>query len=516
LAGGRSIAAPGRIGGSDWRVSAGSSPVSGKRLQRIAQDMSTDSRLAAFNALRIKHWNAVAAAAPEASLFGRAYYRRLAEIYRFLVPAGKRVLEVGCGNGDLLAALRPAEGLGVDFSPEMVRLASARHAGLRFAEADAHDLRALEGPFDVIVLSDLLNDLFDVQAVLGQVRRLCHPRTRVILNFYSHLWELPLTLAAAAGLARSKLDQNWLTVEDVQGLLELADLDLVDQRQEILLPAPIPGLRELANEYLVKLWPFRYFALTNVIVARPAPEARAAPAPRVSVIVAARNETGNVPRIFAEVPEMGGGTEIVFVEGHSTDGTYEAIEAAMRANPRRKCSLYRQTGVGKGDAVRLGFDKASGDILMILDADLTVAPADLVRFYDAISSGKGEFINGVRLVYPMEDEAMRFFNFLGNKFFSLAFSWLLGQPIKDTLCGTKVIWRSDYATLVANRAYFGDFDPFGDFDLLFGAAKLNLKIVEVPIRYGARRYGTTNIQRWKHGWMLLKMVVFAARRIKFI
>jgi hypothetical protein len=166
--------------------------------------------------------------------------------------------------------------------------------------------------------------------------------------------------------------------------------------------------------------------------------------------------------------------------------------------------------------VRLGFTKAAGDILMILDADLTVAPRDLPRFFEAIASGQGEFINGVRLVYPMEDEAMRFFNLVGNKFFSWAFSWLLGQPIKDTLCGTKVLWRTDYERIAANRSYFGDFDPFGDFDLLFGAAKLNLKIVEIPIRYAARRYGTTNIERWKHGWILLRMVLFAARRIKFV
>ena len=166
--------------------------------------------------------------------------------------------------------------------------------------------------------------------------------------------------------------------------------------------------------------------------------------------------------------------------------------------------------------MRLGFKHATGDILMILDADLTVPPEDLPRFYEVLVGGKGEFVNGVRLIYPMEKEAMRVLNLLGNKFFSLAFSWLLGQSIKDTLCGTKVLWREDYERIAANHSYFGDFDPFGDFDLLFGAAKLNLKIVEVPIRYRERTYGTTNISRWKHGWLLLKMVVFALRRIKFV
>jgi SAM-dependent methyltransferase len=476
-----------------------------------------DPRRAAFNAARIRQWDHVASSSPEPSSFGAEYYRRLVELYRFLVPAGLRVLELGCARGDLLAALEPAYGVGVDFSPAMVKNASLRHRALHFVEGDAHDLRGIRGAFDVVVLADLLNDVFDVQSVLDEVHKFSHPGTRVIINIYSHVWEGALRLAAGMKLARPKLEQNWLTLQDLRGLLSLSGFEIVDHRQEVLMPAPAPGLRALANRYLVKLWPFRHLALTNMIVARPVPDRRALPdRPAVSVIVPARNEAGNIARILTEVPQMGGGTEIVFVEGHSTDQTFETIEAEIRRHPKASARLFRQEGKGKGDAVRLGFEKAAGEILMILDADLTVAPGDLVRFYDAISAGKGEFINGVRLVYPMEDEAMRFFNLVGNKFFSWAFSWLLGQPIKDTLCGTKVLWRSDYLRIAQNRSYFGDFDPFGDFDLLFGAAKLNLKIVEIPIRYGARRYGATNIERWKHGWILLRMVLFAARRIKFV
>jgi glycosyltransferase involved in cell wall biosynthesis len=234
------------------------------------------------------------------------------------------------------------------------------------------------------------------------------------------------------------------------------------------------------------------------------------------VVVPARNEAGNIPEIFERVPDMGAGTELVFVEGHSRDDTFAAIEREMTQRPWHPCKLLRQTGTGKGDAVRLGFQEADGDVLMILDADLTVAPEDLPRFLDALVSGKGEFINGVRLVYPMADRAMRFLNLLGNKFFSLAFSWLLGQPIKDTLCGTKVLWKRDYERIARQRHYFGDFDPFGDFDLIFGAAKQNLKIVDLPVRYGERTYGSTNIQRWRHGWLLLQMAGVALRRLKFV
>jgi glycosyltransferase involved in cell wall biosynthesis len=255
-------------------------------------------------------------------------------------------------------------------------------------------------------------------------------------------------------------------------------------------------------------------AFSNLVIARPAPQR--AEQRSVSVIVPARNESGNIKAIFERTPQMGRETELVFVEGHSKDDTYTAIEREIAAHPSIPSQLFRQTGIGKADAVRLGFANARGDVLMILDADLTVPPEDLPRFYEALVSGKGEFINGVRLVYPMEKEAMRPLNFLGNKFFSIAFSWLLGQPIKDTLCGTKVLWKRDYELIAANRSYFGDFDPFGDYDLIFGAAKLNRKILDLPIRYRERTYGSTNISRWKHGLLLLRMVAFAARRLKFV
>jgi glycosyltransferase involved in cell wall biosynthesis len=329
--------------------------------------------------------------------------------------------------------------------------------------------------------------------------------------------ELPFRIIRKLGLAKPALFQNWLTVEDISGLLSLADFEVIRNWEEIVWPLRTPLIDSFLNRFCAKIWPFRWFDLTHVIIAKPCSDLSALPAkPKVSVIVPARNEAGNIAQIFSRVPEMGGGTELIFVEGNSTDNTYQMIEKAIADNPQRKSMLLSQSGKGKGDAVRLGFERAHGDILMILDADLTVPPEDLPRFYDVLSSGKAEFVNGVRLVYPMEKEAMRFFNLLGNKFFSLAFSWLLGQPIKDTLCGTKVLWKKDYERIASNRSYFGDFDPFGDFDLLFGAAKLNLKIREVPIRYRERTYGSTNISRWKHGWLLLKMVSFAALKIKFI
>ncbi|MBL8798938.1 MAG: glycosyltransferase [Planctomycetia bacterium] len=476
---------------------------------------SGDAAARRYRDERIAHWNRVARGGDRGRL-GGPYRRRLADVYRLQVPPGRRVLEIGCGSGDLLAALEPSVGVGVDFSDVMLARARRRHPGLRWVHADAHELDFDES-FDFIILSDLVNDLWDVQGVFERLAALARPHTRILLNSYSRLWAPPLAAARHCGLARPNLRQNWLTPEDTANLLHLAGFEVLRAWQEVLLPLPVPALGPLANRFLVKLPGFRSLALTNFTAARllPPPPPVEAP-PLVSVIVPARNEAGNVPAIFERVPEFPGGTELIFVEGHSSDNTRAAIEQALSEHPERNARLYIQTGKGKGDAVRLGFANATGDVLMILDADLTVPPEDLPRFHDALVAGRGEFINGVRLVYPMEGQAMRPLNFLGNKFFSLAFSWLLGQPIKDTLCGTKVLRRRDYEVIAANRGYFGDFDPFGDFDLLFGAAKLNLRIIDLPVRYRDRTYGTTNIQRWRHGWLLLRMVLKAAGRIKFV
>lgn len=448
------------------------------------------------------------------SIFSRYYQGMLIHIYHHLIPANARVLEIGCAQGDLLAHLKPSYGVGIDFSKNSIDYARIKNPHLHFYEGNAHHFQLNGEKFDYIVLSDLINDAWDVQEIIENLKRYCHPQTRIIFNFYSHLWSWPLKIARLLGIARPILSQNWLTKQDLENLLELTGFETLRSWQEILIPAPIPLISTLANRYLAKLWPFWHLDLVNMLLARPK-EKPVISNPSISVVVAARNEAGHIEQLINRIPKMGSRTEIVFVEGNSSDNTYDEINLAISRHPELDIKLFKQTGKGKGDAVRLGFEQSSGDILIILDADITVPPEDLPRFYNVLASGDAEFVNGVRLVYPMEDKAMRFLNLIGNKFFSYMFSWLLGQPIRDTLCGTKALWKNDYERIAAGRKYFGDFDPFGDFDLLFGAAKLNLKIMEVPIRYRARVYGETNISRWSHGLLLLRMVAFAAKRIKF-
>lgn len=445
----------------------------------------------------------------------RYYHEELARVFSFFIPAGRSVLEIGSGTGQLLNALKPSRGLGLDLSPGMVDVARRRYPHLEFQVGDLERMQ-IEGRFDYVVLSDLLGFLHDVQGSLEALRSLCTPRTRLVISYYNSLWEPILALGERIGLKPRQPVQNWLGPLDVENLLDLAGFEIVRRQRRLLLPKYVPLLSAFCNRILVHLPWIEKCALTFVIVARPKP-ARAERAPVVSVVVPARNERGNIESAVVRTPHLGSHTEIVFVEGNSSDGTADEIRRVIAAHPERDIQLVLQgDGRGKGDAVRKGFSAARGDLLMILDADLTVAPEELPKFYNAIVSGHGEFVHGSRLIYPMEKQAMRSLNMLANKFFGMTFSYLLEQRFKDTLCGTKVLYKSDYEEIAANRFYFGEFDPFGDFDLIFGAAKLNLKIVEIPVHYYARSYGTTNISRFRHGWLLLKMSAFAMRKLKFV
>lgn len=447
------------------------------------------------------------------------YHQELERFCRFVIPPGASVLELGCGPGDLLAAVAPADGVGVDLSPAMVARARERHPRLTWLVGDAEALD-LGRQFDYVILSDLLGHLEDIWATLHGLRRLCHPGTRLVITYYNYLWEPLLLLAEKAGHRIPLRLQNWLPLDDIENLLALGDFEVVKSGHRFLAPKHVPLLSTVVNRFVAKLPLIRRLGLVEYVVARPrapAPDPPPGGALTTSIIVPCRDERGNVEPAVARIPEMGAHTEIVFVDGASTDGTREAIEAQIEAHRgKRDIKLVRQHEPrGKGHAVRLGFDAARGDVLFVLDADLTVDPEDLPKFYRAIVEGKGELINGSRLVYPMETQAMRFLNLLGNKAFSALFTWILEQRITDTLCGTKVLRRSDYLKIKANRAYFGYFDPFGDFDLLFGAAKLNLKILELPVRYRDRTYGLTKISRFRHGLLLLRMSWIAIRRLKF-
>ena len=449
----------------------------------------------------------------------RTYYADLERLHQLLVPPGQRVLEIGCGPADLLARLQPAHGVGIEVNPDLAQAARERHPELRILTADPETISPQSigesQPFDVILLPNTLNTLLDVQGLLERLEAFCHPRTRLVVSFHNWLWQPLLKAAERLGQRQPQPPESWLTPNDVNNLLDLAGWEVLKQGQRCLIPRRIPLITPLANRWLSQLPLIDNLGLTHWMVARPARQQRQNPS--VSVVIPARNEAGNIAPAIERLPQLGRFTEVLFVEGHSSDNTWEEIErvCATYQGPLR-LRKFRQSGKGKADAVWLGFDQAEGEVLMILDADLTVRPEDLPRFAQAMADGRGEFVNGCRLVYPRSWEAMPPLNTAANRFFAAVFSWLLRQRLKDTLCGTKVIWKQDYERLKAGRSYFGDFDPFGDFDLLFGASKLNLKIVEVPVRYQERSYGSSNIAHVKEGLILAQMCLYAARKLRFI
>src|SRR5437773_2963253 len=410
--------------------------------------------------------------------------------------------------------VRPEDEI-VEIAPRSAGLAE-RFANYR-AVSSVAALKTLDQPArDYVLLNGTIHYERDIQEMLNQLGKSLEGAARILFVYYSMLWKPLALLASKFGMRSRTPEQNWIAHEDLENLCHLAGLQIIRGDVKLLCPIPIPLLANFLNRYLAPLPFFRLFTMLNIVIARPLKpigEAR----PSVSVIVPTRTEAGNINNILVRCPMMGPEDEIIFVEGNSTDDTWEKIQQAASAyKGAHRLVLAQQKGQGKGDAVRMGFDLATRDILMILDADLTTPPEELPKFYNAIAEDKAKYVNGSRLVYPMEKQAMRFFNILANKFFAAAFSFVLGQRFKDTLCGTKVLSRAHYKRLAAAREFFGDFDPFGDFDLLFGAARMGLKIVEVPVHYHERTYGTTNIQRWRHGWILLRMLLFAARRMKFL
>jgi SAM-dependent methyltransferase len=434
---------------------------------------------------------------------------------KFLIPEGARVLELGCGTGDLLAALKPSFGVGVDFSAGMIGEARKAYPDLTFLVGDVEDpvfVRSLRGPFDVIVVVDTLGAFDDCQAMFASLHDLCTRETRLVIGYFSHLWYPALKLAEATGMKMPQPLQSVLAPADVRALAALGDFEAVKNETRVLSPVRLFGLGRLVNRFLAPLPLIRQLCLRHFTVCRSM--RRPADVRSATVVIPARNERGNIEAAVKRIPRFVKALEIIFVEGHSADGTWEEIERVAAAHPDYEIKAMRQPGTGKGDAVFAGFDAARGDVLMILDADLTMPPEQLPKFWDAICSGKGEFVNGSRLIYPMEQQAMRFLNLIANKTFSLLFTWLLSQRFTDTLCGTKAMCRSDYTRIKTARSYFGEFDPFGDFELIFGASKLGLKAVEIPIRYASRTYGETQISRFRHGFMLLRMVLFAFMRIK--
>lgn len=437
---------------------------------------------------------------------------------QFLIPEGVSVLEVGCGIGDTLASLNAKRAVGIDLSPKMISIAQQRYPELTFIAGDCEDPETwahFDEKFDYVLINDTLNFLTDIVGFLKLLKPLLTPDSRIVIVHHNHFWSPILKIAELLKMKMPQpIEANYFSNADIDNLCSLANLDTIKFERRYLVPSFALGLGPLINNIFGPLPLIRNLSLRKYVVSRPI-----MPAPDIpmsaTILIPARNEAGNIENAMKRMPKICEDMEIIFIEGNSSDNTWEEMLRVQKEYGKDwNIRTMQQSGKGKGDAVWLGFDEATKDIVMILDSDLAVAPEDLQVFYDAMQDRSAEFAMGTRLVYPMEKDAMRFFNWWGNRAFAMIFSYILNQRMSDTLCGTKVISRENYKILKANKSYFGDFDPFGDFDLIFGASKMNLKIREIPVRYRARVYGEPQISRWSDGLLLLKMVIFAWRKLK--
>jgi hypothetical protein len=367
-----------------------------------------------------------------------------------------------------------------------------------------------------VLLNGTINHHFDIQGLFQQIAPRLSRTSRILIVTYNPYLSWLYLLANRLGIRRGDIPTTFVTRVDLENIARLAGYSIVRTRLAVYSPWRLFGIGTLLNRILPSIPLLRWFGLVYLAVLRPTVCDPVALRPTLSCVVPARNERGNIENCIKMFPDLGCSCEIIFVEGHSTDGTWEEIlRVKEKYAGQVAIKAFQQTGTGKCDAVRLGFSHATGDLLTILDADLTMPPELLGRFYTAYIEGHADFINGSRLVYPMEGEAMRSLNRLGNIFFAKALSWVLDTRIGDSLCGTKLVTRHDYGRMTAWRKDFGDFDPFGDFELLFPAALLGLGIIDVPIRYRDRTYGATNISRFSHGLLLLRMTMIGLIRIKF-
>lgn len=431
------------------------------------------------------------------------YHAFIDHFYQFVIPKGSKVLQIGCKTATKLAAVEPSLGVGIDDDIHNIELARHKYPHYQFHIGSLKDVTLTE-KFDYIILSSTTMEVYDIQELFESIKPYCHNRTRLVIDFYSALWSPTLWLLQKLGLRRPTQLKNWVSAYDMKNFLMLAGYDVVTSGRQMVFPIYIPGFSWVVNAIFQTVPLIDRLCLNQWFIARPIPCMNPQDV-TVSVIVPVKNERGNVESAITRTPLMGKHTEFIFVEGHSKDGTLEEIKRIQAVYPDYDIKCLVQDGKGKGDGMRKGFAHATGDVLIILDGDLTTPPEEMPRFFNALVNGQGDCINGSRLIYGMEDEAMRFLNLIANFMFGVGFSWVLGQRLKDTLCGTKVLLKSDYEKIVANRAFFGEFDPFGDFDLLFGAAKQNLKIIDLPVHYKARTYGVTQIRRFHAAMYLLRM-----------
>lgn len=441
-----------------------------------------------------EHFDSIAGSFDKYKRRNSYYHAAIKRFCKSVIPQGERVLEMGCATGDLLNYVNPSEGVGIDISPNMIEIARKKYPYLKFDVMEAENIQ-LKSNVNYVIMSNLLDYLPDISVVLENIKKILNEDGKVVITTVNPLWEPIFRLGQKLHLRTPDTLRNFVTNKDIVNLLELHDFETIKEGLKIAFPFYIPLLSSFINFILPELPMVRQLCIMQYIVAKPRRPKRQL---SCSVVIPCYNEGGNIENCLKHIPKMGRFTEAIVVDDGSKDNTAEKVRPDLNKDIQIKLISYK-TNKGKGHAVRVGFDNATADVLMILDADMAVMPEELPRFLKVMEDGVADFVNGTRVIYPMEKKAMRILNYFGNKFFSLILSWIMKQRVSDTLCGTKAIFKKDYKRISMKDT------SWGDFDLLFGAAKLCLKIRELPVHYKVRTAGKSKMKVFKHGWILLKI-----------
>lgn len=356
--------------------------------------------------------------------------------------------------------------------------------------------------YDCIVLSDMFEVNDDILGLLKLLKKNLNNDGTILLTSITPIWDGVLSILEMLNLKNKSKKRSYIHLNKLSAVLDTINFQITGKRTRQYFPFKLFYFGNIINNFLEIILYFFNFGIRSYFTIKEIEDTAEKDVLSKTIIVPAKNEEGNLNELINRIPYLGNNVEVIISCGISNDNTLGMAKSLKSDNFIIK--VIEQTSKGKANAVWEACEQSSNDLIAILDADLSVDPEELSSFFELIETKKCDFVNGTRLIYSMEKGSMRFINNFGNRLFQYVVSKIIRLPLTDSLCGTKVFKKNLYEKIKKWQSVVKIKDPFGDFDLLFAAAYSSQKIVEYPIHYRARKYGTTQIRRFKDGFKLIK------------